>query len=134
MLGLGREALLGKRRDAVNLIRGFAMDAPLAANSGHQGTAMALAPLAHVLFSRVMKFDPTDTQWPDRDRFVLSAGHGSMLIYSLLHLSGYDLSLDEIKNFRQLHSATPGQVSRSEVEPTTRPKWPARSMISNASA
>ena len=71
---------------AVSLIRGMAMDGPLAANSGHQGTAMALAPLGHVLYSRVMKHDPADPGWPDRDRFVLSNGHASILQYALLFL------------------------------------------------
>ena len=78
---------------AVNIARGFAMDAPLKAKSGHQGTAMALAPLAHVLYSRVMKHDPTDALWPDRDRFVLSAGHASILQYSMLFLQGYGLEM-----------------------------------------
>ena len=73
---------------AISLIRGFAMDAPLKAKSGHQGTAMALAPLAHVLFSRVMRHDPANPHWPDRDRFVLSNGHASILQYSMLYLTG----------------------------------------------
>ena len=109
---------------AVSLIRGFAMDAPLAANSGHQGTAMALAPLAHVLYSRVMQHDPTDPHWPDRDRFVLSNGHASILQYSLLYLSGYGLELDDIKAFRQWGSATPGHPEAGHtagVEVTTGP-------------
>lgn len=111
-------------RDAVNLIRGFAMDAPLAANSGHQGTAMALAPLAHVLYSRVMKFDPADPNWADRDRFVLSAGHASILQYSMLYLSGVGLGLDDIKAFRQFESKTPGHPEAGHtagVEVTTGP-------------
>ena len=111
-------------RDAVNLIRGFAMDAPLAANSGHQGTAMALAPLAHVLYSRVMKFDPADPNWPDRDRFVLSAGHASILQYSMLYLNGIGLELDDIKAFRQFESKTPGHPEAGHtvgVEVTTGP-------------
>ncbi|RLE17720.1 MAG: transketolase, partial [Actinobacteria bacterium] len=86
---------------AVSLIKGFAMDGPLAANSGHQGTAMALAPLAHVLFSRVMRYDPADPSWPDRDRFVLSNGHVSILQYSMLFLSGFGLELSDLKEFRQ---------------------------------
>ena len=100
------------------------MDAPLAAKSGHQGTAMALAPLGHVLYSRVMKHDPTRPDWPDRDRFVLSAGHASILQYSLLHLNGYDLSLDDIKAFRQWGSRTPGHPERGHtpgIEVTTGP-------------
>ena len=111
-------------RDAVNLIRGFAMDAPLAANSGHQGTAMALAPLAHVLASRVMKFDPADPNWADRDRFVLSAGHASILQYSMLYLTGLGLELDDIRAFRQWESATPGHPEvrhTTGVEVTTGP-------------
>ena len=111
-------------RDAVNLIRGFAMDAPLAANSGHQGTAMALAPLAHVLYSRVMKFDPADPAWADRDRFVLSNGHASILQYTLLYLTGIGLEIDDIRAFRQWESATPGHPEAGHtvgVEVTTGP-------------
>ena len=93
---------------AISLIRGFAMDAPLKAKSGHQGTAMALAPLAHVLFSRVMRHDPANPHWPDRDRFVLSNGHASILQYSMLYLTGYGLELDDIEAFRQWDSLTPG--------------------------
>ncbi len=85
------------RSAAISLIRGFAMDAPLHAKSGHQGTAMALAPLAHVLYSRVMRHDPANPHWPDRDRFVLSNGHASILQYSMLYLAGYGLELDDIK-------------------------------------
>jgi transketolase len=111
-------------RDAVNLIRGFAMDAPLAANSGHQGTAMALAPLAHVLYSRVMSFDPADPDWPDRDRFVLSNGHASILQYSMLYLTGSGLELDDLHAFRQFESRTPGHPEARHtpgVEVTTGP-------------
>ncbi|HZU78798.1 MAG TPA: transketolase [Acidimicrobiales bacterium] len=92
----------------INVIRGLAMDAPQRANSGHPGTAMALAPLAHVLFTRVMTHDPEEPKWPDRDRFVLSAGHASILLYSMLYLTGYGLTLDDIKQFRQWGSRTPG--------------------------
>jgi len=92
----------------IDVIRGLAMDAPQRANSGHPGTAMALAPLAHVLWTRVMRHDPSAPLWPDRDRFVLSCGHASILLYSLLHLTGYDLTLDDLRQFRQLHSRTPG--------------------------
>ncbi|HET9071312.1 MAG TPA: transketolase [Acidimicrobiales bacterium] len=92
----------------INVIRGLAMDAPQRANAGHPGTAMALAPLAHVLWTRIMRYDPTEPDWPDRDRFVLSNGHACILQYAMLHLTGYDLSLDDIRNFRQLHSRTPG--------------------------
>src|SRR3954453_18927155 len=100
------------------------MDAPQAANSGHPGTAMALAPLAYVLWTRVMKHDPTAPDWPDRDRFVLSAGHASILLYSLLYLSGYGLTLDDLKSFRQWGSRTPGhpEVHHTPgVEVTTGP-------------
>jgi transketolase len=109
---------------AVSLIRGMAMDGPLAANSGHQGTAMALAPLGHVLFSRVLRHDPADPAWPDRDRFVLSNGHASILQYSLLYLSGHGLELDDLKQFRQWESATPGHPEAGHtagVEVTTGP-------------
>ena len=92
----------------INVIRGLAMDAPQRANSGHPGTAMALAPLAHVLWTRVMRYDPTDPAWPDRDRFVLSAGHACILLYSMLYLTGYGLTLDDLKSFRQWDSRTPG--------------------------
>jgi transketolase len=108
----------------INVIRGVAMDAPQAANSGHPGTAMALAPLAHVLFTRVMKHDPTNPDWPDRDRFILSAGHASILLYSMLYLCGYGLELDDIKQFRQWGSKTPGHPERNHtagVEVTTGP-------------
>src|ERR1041384_7979683 len=94
--------------DAINLIRGFAMDPPLRAKSGHQGTAMALAPLANVLYSRILKHDPDDPEWPDRDRFVLSNGHASILQYSMLYLTGYGLQLADIEAFRAYDSRTPG--------------------------
>jgi transketolase len=108
----------------INVIRGLAMDAPEAANSGHSGTAMALAPLAHVLWTRIMRHDPVDPHWPDRDRFVLSNGHASILLYSMLHLTGYDLSLDDIRAFRQWDSRTPGHPEHGHtpgVEVTTGP-------------
>jgi transketolase len=111
-------------RLAVNVIKGLAMDAPEAAKSGHQGTAMALAPLAHVLYTRVLRHDPAAPDWPDRDRFVLSAGHASILLYSALHLSGYDLTLDDLRAFRQWESRTPGhpEVHHTPgVEVTTGP-------------
>lgn len=108
----------------ISVIRGLAMDAPQRANSGHPGTAMALAPLAHVLFSRVMRHDASAPEWSDRDRFVLSAGHASILLYSMLYLHGYDLTLDDLKDFRQLHSRTPGHPEFRHtpgVEMTTGP-------------
>src|ERR1700691_141380 len=100
------------------------MDAPARANSGHSGTAMALAPLAHVLFTRVMRHDPNDPEWPDRDRFVLSAGHASILQYSMLYLTGYGLTLDDLKAFRQFGSKTPGHPEvhhTAGIEVTTGP-------------
>ena len=108
----------------VDVIRGLAIDGPRAAKSGHPGAAMALAPLAHVLFTRVMRHDPSDPQWPDRDRFVLSNGHASILLYSMLHLTGYGLTLDDLKAFRTWGSATPGHPERHHtagVEVTTGP-------------
>lgn len=107
----------------INVIRGLAMDAPAKANSGHQGTAMALAPLAHVLYTRVMKYDAADPEWFDRDRFILSAGHASILQYSMLHLTGFGLTLDDLESFRQWGSATPGhpEAHTPGVEVTTGP-------------
>ena len=108
----------------INVVRGLAMDAPQKANSGHPGTAMALAPLAHVLFSRVMRHDPADPTWPDRDRFILSNGHASILLYSMLYLTGYGLTLDDIRQFRQWGSSTPGHPEvhlTGGVEVTTGP-------------
>jgi transketolase len=108
----------------INVIRGLAMDAPQRANSGHPGTAMALAPLAHVLWTRIMRYDPSAPDWPDRDRFVLSCGHACILLYSMLYLTGYGLTLDDLKQFRQLHSATPGHPEMHHtagVEVTTGP-------------
>jgi transketolase len=108
----------------VDTIRTLSMDAVQKANSGHPGTPMALAPLAYVLFTRAMRHNPRDPHWPDRDRFVLSAGHASMLLYSSLYLSGYDLTLEDLENFRQLGSKTPGHPELHEVpgvEVTTGP-------------
>ena len=109
---------------AIALIRGLAMDAPLKAKSGHQGTAMSLAPLAHVLYSRVLRHSPQQPQWFNRDRFILSNGHASILQYSMLFLGGWGLSMDDLKNFRQWDSATPGHPEAghtSGVEVTTGP-------------
>ncbi|MGZ0177457.1 MAG: transketolase [Acidimicrobiales bacterium] len=111
-------------QQAVATIAGLSMDAPHAARSGHQGTAMALAPLAHVLYTRIMDFDAATPDWADRDRFVLSPGHASILQYSLLHLCGFGLTLDDIKDFRQWRSATPGHPEvghTAGVEITTGP-------------
>src|SRR5438105_3921019 len=108
----------------VDTIRTLSMDAVQKANSGHPGTPMALAPLAYLLYTRIMRHNPRDPAWPDRDRFVLSAGHASMLLYSTLYLSGYDLDLEDLKQFRQLHSKTPGHPEHGEVpgvEATTGP-------------
>ena len=95
-------------REIIAIARGIAMDAPLKAKSGHQGTAMALAPLAHVLYSRVMQHAPQDPLWRNRDRFILSAGHASILQYAMLFLNGYGLELSDLQSFRQFDSLTPG--------------------------
>jgi transketolase len=108
----------------VNTIRFLAVDAIQKANSGHPGMPMGAAPMAHILWTRFLKHNPANPAWFDRDRFVLSAGHGSMLLYSLLHLTGYDLPLEEIKSFRQWGSRTPGHPERGVtpgVETTTGP-------------
>jgi len=115
---------LPSRRDLANAIRALAMDAVQKANSGHPGAPMGMADIAEVLWNDFLKHNPTNPKWPDRDRFVLSNGHGSMLIYSLLHLTGYALPMDELKNFRQLHSKTPGHPEYGYtpgVETTTGP-------------
>ena len=112
------------RRDLANAIRALSMDAVEKAKSGHPGAPMGMADIAEVLWNDFMRHNPTDPQWPNRDRFVLSNGHGSMLLYSLLHLTGYDLSIEDIKNFRQLHSKTPGHPEYGYtpgVETTTGP-------------
>ena len=109
---------------AINTIRGLAMDAPHKARSGHQGTAMALAPLAHVLYTRIMRYSANYPNWANRDRFILSAGHASILQYSMLYLTGYGLSLNDIKDFRQWGSQTPGHPEvghTAGVEVTTGP-------------
>src|SRR3954469_4929638 len=108
----------------INTVRTLAMDAVQKAESGHPGTPMALAPLAYVLFTRAMRHDPADPHWPNRDRFVLSAGHASMLLYSCLYLSGYGLTLEDLKQFRQWGSKTPGHPEYTYtpgVETTTGP-------------
>jgi transketolase len=109
---------------AVNVVRGLAMDAVQKANSGHPGTPMALAPLAHVLFTRIMRYDAGAPDWPDRDRFVLSAGHASMLLYGYLYATGFGLTLDDLQSFRQWGSRTPGHPEHGHttgVEVTTGP-------------
>lgn len=119
--GLTGEAL---EQLAVNTLRTLAMDAVEKANSGHPGLPMGAADLAHVLWTRFLRFDPDDPQWPDRDRFILSAGHGCMLLYGLLHLSGGGVTLEDLKNFRQFESRTPGHPEYGHtpgVETTTGP-------------
>src|SRR6059036_4191614 len=109
---------------AINTIRFLSVDAVEHANSGHPGLPMGAAPMAYVLWTRFLRHNPSNPAWPDRDRFVLSAGHGSMLLYSLLHLSGFDLPLEELQRFRQLGSRTPGHPERGltpGVETTTGP-------------
>src|SRR3981189_3687642 len=93
---------------SVNTIRGLAIDAVNAANSGHPGLPMGAGPMAYVLWTKHLKHSPKAPEWFDRDRFVLSAGHGCMLLYALLHLTGYDVTLDDLKAFRQWGSRTPG--------------------------
>ncbi|TAM43395.1 MAG: transketolase [Gammaproteobacteria bacterium] len=112
------------RRELANAIRALSMDAVQKANSGHPGAPMGMADIAEVLWNDFLKHNPANPKWPDRDRFVLSNGHGSMLVYSLLHLTGYDLPMDELKQFRQLHSKTPGHPEYGYapgVETTTGP-------------
>lgn len=112
------------RRELANAIRALSMDAVQKAKSGHPGAPMGMADIAEVLWNDFLKHNPANPEWADRDRFVLSNGHGSMLIYSLLHLSGYDLSIEDLKNFRQLHSKTPGHPEYGYtpgVETTTGP-------------
>jgi transketolase len=112
------------RRELANAIRALAMDAVQQANSGHPGMPMGMADIAEVLWNDFLRHDPADPKWFNRDRFVLSNGHGSMLLYALLHLSGYDFPLDELKRFRQLHSKTPGHPEACEfpaIETTTGP-------------
>src|SRR5687767_4010719 len=108
----------------INTIRMLSLDAIQKANSGHPGLPLGMAPAAYVLWTRFMRHNPKNPKWFNRDRFLLSAGHGSMLIYSLLHLTGYNLPLEELKNFRQLHSKTPGHpenILTPGVEITTGP-------------
>ena len=106
------------QRLSIDTIRTLSMDGVQHANSGHPGLPMAMAPAAYLLFTRILEHNPADPSWPDRDRFVLSAGHGSMLLYSALHLSGYALSMDELKGFRSWGSLTPGHPERDRVHVT----------------
>ena len=115
---------MSQRKDLANAIRALSMDAVQKAKSGHPGAPMGMADIAEVLWNDNLKHNPSNPHWSDRDRFVLSNGHGSMLIYSLLHLSGYDMTIDDLKNFRQLHSKTPGHPEDGYapgVETTTGP-------------
>ena len=115
---------MASRRDLANAVRALSMDAVQQANSGHPGAPMGMADIAEVLWNDYLSHNPADPAWVNRDRFVLSNGHGSMLLYSLLHLTGYDLPIEEIKNFRQLHSKTPGHPEYGYapgVETTTGP-------------
>ncbi|MCC5853285.1 MAG: transketolase, partial [Alkalimonas sp.] len=112
------------RKQLANAIRALSMDAVQKANSGHPGAPMGMADIAEVLWRDFLKHNPQNPNWADRDRFVLSNGHGSMLLYSLLHLSGYELGIDDLKQFRQLHSKTPGHPEYGYapgVETTTGP-------------
>ena len=115
---------MSNRRHLANAVRALAMDSVQKANSGHPGAPMGMADIAEVLWNDYMKHNPNNPQWADRDRFILSNGHGSMLIYSLLHLTGYDLGIEDLKQFRQLHSRTPGHPEYGYapgVETTTGP-------------
>jgi transketolase len=120
-------------RRLANAIRGLAMDAVEQAKSGHPGLPMGMADAAAVLFSRFLRFDPTDPNWPDRDRFVLSAGHGSMLLYSLLYLLGYPgPTLDQIKRFRQVDSPCAGHPEHGHLAGIETTTGPLGQGISNA--
>src|SRR5210317_1467509 len=112
------------RKDLANAVRALSMDAVQKANSGHPGAPMGMADIAEVLWNDVLRHNPANPDWANRDRFVLSNGHGSMLIYALLHLSGYDVSIEDLKDFRQWHSKTPGHPEYGDtpgVEITTGP-------------
>jgi transketolase len=120
------------RRDVVNVLRILAMDAVQKANSGHPGMPMGMAEIAEVLWRRHLRHNPVNPHWPDRDRFVLSNGHGSMLLYALLHLSGYDLPMAQIERFRQLHSQTPGHPEYGLTPGAETTTGPLGQGISNA--
>src|SRR5512146_903443 len=112
------------RRELANAVRALAMDAVEAAKSGHPGMPMGMADIAEVLWNDFLRHNPGNPQWPDRDRFVVSNGHGSMLLYALLHLTGYPLPVDELRRFRQLGSKTAGHPEREAhlgIETTTGP-------------
>jgi len=123
-MALARKRASLSRRELANAVRALSMDAVERAGSGHPGAPMGMADIAEVLWNDFLRHNPENPQWPDRDRFVMSNGHGSMLLYSLLHLSGYDLPMEELRRFRQLGSRTPGHPERGEtpgVETTTGP-------------
>ena len=107
-------------RLCVNAIRSLALDMIESARSGHPGLPLGAAPMAYVLWSRHLRIDPTEPRWPDRDRFVLSAGHGSALLYALLHLTGYDLAVEDLRDFRQWGSRTPGHPAPPPVHDSAR--------------
>ena len=116
----------------IDTVRVLSADAVQKANSGHPGTPMALSPLGHLLWSEVMRYNPKNPEWPNRDRFVLSCGHACMLQYSYLHLTGYDISLKDIEDFRQLHSITAGHPEYGftpSIEVTTGPTSPQTILI-----
>lgn len=119
-------------KEVANIVRGLSVDAVEKANSGHPGMPSGCAEIGSLLYGEVLKHDPSNPNWPDRDRFVLSAGHGSMLLYSLLHLSGYNVSLEELKNFRQLGSKTPGHPEYEETEGVETTTGPLGQGFSNA--
>ena len=123
---------MASQLELANAIRALSMDAVQKANSGHPGAPMGMADIAEVLWNKHLKFNPSNANWSDRDRFVLSNGHGSMLIYSLLHLTGFDLSIDELKNFRQLHSKTPGHPEYGYAEGVETTTGPLGQGIANA--
>src|SRR5688500_7647104 len=117
---------------SIDTVRALAMDAVEAAKSGHPGTPMGLAPLAYALWTRVMKYCPERPDWPDRDRFVLSAGHASMLLYSMLHLTGYAVSLDDLRRFRQWGSPAAGHPEHGHVPGVETTTGPLGQGLSNA--
>jgi transketolase len=123
---------MSSRRNLANAIRALSMDAVQKANSGHPGAPMGMADIAEVLWNDHLKYNPTNSNWADRDRFVLSNGHGSMLIYSLLHLTGYDLGIEDIKDFRQLHSKTAGHPEYGYIEGIETTTGPLGQGITNA--
>jgi len=123
---------MSSRKELANAIRVLSMDAVQKAKSGHPGAPMGMADIAEVLWRDFLKHNPSDPNWADRDRFILSNGHGSMLVYSLLHLSGYDLSIDDLKNFRQLHSKTPGHPEYGYTPGVETTTGPLGAGISNA--